>query len=113
MVAIGDAEGTVSIMQLCKALYETAPREKEEMGKIFDREFRREKTLDIAKRQALEALIKGKKVAKGEKPVDPEAIAVEKESEMKTRLMDIDEKFFEKISKDEGEQEMIKARGQL
>lgn len=32
---------------------------------------------------------------------------------MKKRLMDIDEKFFEKIAKDEAEQEMIRARGQL
>lgn len=31
MVAIGDAEGTVSIMQLCKPLYEQAPKEKEIM----------------------------------------------------------------------------------
>lgn len=61
MVAIGDAEGTVSIMQLCRALYEPAPREKEEMGKIFDREFRREKTLEVAKRMANDANQKGKK----------------------------------------------------
>lgn len=74
MVAIGDAEGTVSIMQLCKALYEPAPREKDEMNKIFDREFRREKTLDVAKRMAAEALIKNKKV-KNEKLPDPEEIA--------------------------------------
>jgi dynein intermediate chain 2 len=31
MAAIGDAEGTVSIMKLCTPLYETTPREKEVM----------------------------------------------------------------------------------
>jgi hypothetical protein len=31
MAAIGDAEGTVSIMQLCKPLYETTLKEKEVM----------------------------------------------------------------------------------
>mgnify|MGYP000928607809 FL=1 len=31
MVAIGDAEGTVSIMSLCKPLYEIANKEKEVM----------------------------------------------------------------------------------
>merc|ERR1711935_218339 len=96
-----------------KALYAPAPREKEEMVKIFEREFRREKTLDIAKKQAAEALLKSKKVPKGEQPVDPEQEAKAKEAELKTRLIDIDEKFFEKIAKDEADQEMIKARGQL
>lgn len=112
MVAIGDAEGTVSIMQLCKALYETAPREKEEMVKIFEREFRREKTLDIAKKMAFEAVNKKTKLPKGEKPVDPEEVARQKEVELKTRLTDIDEKFFERIAKDDADQEIIKARGQ-
>jgi dynein intermediate chain 2 len=83
MVAIGDAEGTVSIMQLCKALYEPAPKEKEEMVKIFEREFRREKILDIAKKQAAEAISKSMKAPKGEKPVDPEELARMKEVDLK------------------------------
>ena len=103
MVAIGDAEGTVSIMQLCKALHETAPREKEEMGKIFDREFKREKTLDIAKKQAQESLVKNKKAKGAEKAQDPEEIAREKEVELKCTLKTIDEKFFEQIAKDDEE----------
>jgi dynein intermediate chain 2 len=52
MVAIGDSEGTVSIMQLCKPLYEPAPKEKETMGAIFERETRREKNLEVARRLA-------------------------------------------------------------
>ena len=56
LVAIGDAEGTIAIMQLCKSLYETTAKEKEVMGQIFDREFRREKTLEITKKLANDAL---------------------------------------------------------
>ena len=48
LAAIGDSDGTVSMMSLCRTLYETAPNEKETMGQIFDREFRREKNLDNA-----------------------------------------------------------------
>ena len=50
LAAIGDAEGTVSILQLCKPLYEVQNKEKDVMQQIFEREFRREKNLEIAKR---------------------------------------------------------------
>lgn len=54
MAAIGDAEGTVSMMSLCKSLYDQTlqPKEKEIMATIFEREFRREKNLEQAKKQA-------------------------------------------------------------
>jgi len=47
MAAIGDSEGTIAIMNLCKPLYETSSKEKEVMQTIFEREFRREKNLEI------------------------------------------------------------------
>ena len=50
MIAIGDAEGTVSIMKLSSNLHEIANKEKEVMQTIFEREFRREKNLEIAKK---------------------------------------------------------------
>lgn len=45
--AIGDAEGTVSMIQLCRPLWDVTlqPREKDQMGVLFEREFRREKAL--------------------------------------------------------------------
>ena len=55
MAAIGDAEGTVSIMQLCKPLFETTPREKEVMQHIFEREARREKNLWLTNKLEKEA----------------------------------------------------------
>lgn len=50
LAAIGDSDGTVSLMHLCKALTEPAPMEKEVMGSIFERETRRERSLDVAKK---------------------------------------------------------------
>jgi len=72
MAAIGDAEGTVSIMKLCKPLYERAPNEKDIMAQIFERETRREKTLDLSKKKEAD-----KKQPK--KVVDHEKLAREAE----------------------------------
>ena len=108
MAAIGDAEGTVSIIQLCKPLFEVANKEKEVMQQIFEREFRREKNLEIAKRVDPKA---AKKAAQ-QKQVDPEKEKAAAEERMKTKLQTIDEKFFSHIAKDEGELNMIKARGE-
>ena len=61
MAAIGDSDGTVSMMSMCRTLYDHTlnPKEKEIMGSIFEREFKREKNLDTAKKQA-EKLVKPK-----------------------------------------------------
>ena len=52
MAAIGDSEGSVTLVQLCKALYDDSNTvEKDQMNAIFEREGKREKNLDQAKRQ--------------------------------------------------------------
>ena len=57
MAAVGDADGTVSMVSLCKTLWDPTlqPREKEVMATIFDRETRREKMLYTNKIQAMKA----------------------------------------------------------
>jgi dynein intermediate chain 2 len=50
MAAIGDAEGTISIMNLSRPLVETSAKEKEVMQSIFEREFRREKNLEVQRK---------------------------------------------------------------
>lgn len=54
MAAIGDMDGTVSMVSLCRTLWDAnlQPREKEVMATIFDRETRREKMLYTNKIQA-------------------------------------------------------------
>ena len=51
MTAIGDSDGTVSMMQLGRVLYEADKNEKDLMSAIFERESIREKNLIAAKVQ--------------------------------------------------------------
>lgn len=102
MAAIGDAEGTTTMLSLCPALYDQTlqPSEKEVMVTIFDREFRREKTLDVAKRLA------DKKAPKKETEDNEGAQKLEE------KLSAIEEDFFKEVGDDEEERAMIKARGE-
>ena len=106
MAAIGDSEGTVTIMQLSKALYETTSKEKEIMGQIFDREFRREKNLLTSKKLSKDAGSKAKKG--GDKKADAGANV----NDQKEKISKIEVEFFNIVSKDE-DLATIKARGQM
>lgn len=46
--AVGDADGTLTLLELCQSLYETQPNEKDVIAEIFDREKRKE---DMLKKQ--------------------------------------------------------------
>ena len=107
MAAIGDSEGTVTIMQLCKALYETTNKEKEVMGTIFDREFRREKNLLTQKKLNKDASGKDKKAK------DMTKLQAEKESIMKETIKKIEEDFFDSVADDANDKQVIKARGEM
>lgn len=104
MAAIGDADGTVSMMQLCRTLYDQTlqPKEKEIMQTIFEREFKREKQLEVAKRQA-----DMKKPAKRDNTV-----ADKKAEKLNTYLNDLEENFFKHVAEDSEQLEQIKQRGE-
>lgn len=92
MAAIGDAEGTVSMMSLCRSLYDQTlqPKEKEIMATIFDREFRREKNLEQAKRQA-----------EMKKPVKKDNTVHDKKAEkLNQYIHDLEEGFFKHVAED-------------
>ena len=107
MAAIGDSDGTVSMMSMCRTLYDVTlnPREKEIMGTIFDREYRREKNLENAKNQA------GKTTGKPGK----EKLSKDKQAaQTASMLAEINEKFFTHVADgDEELKEIIQARGSL
>lgn len=71
--AVGDMEGTITLLKLSPSLYEPQPREKETIQEIFEREKRKE---EIIKKQRLEnevrrtILLKDKKGKKGCNPVN-------------------------------------------
>lgn len=91
LIAVGDSEGTVSLMALCKPLYETSAKEKDMMNQVFDREFRREKSLEIQKKIANDALAKGTKIKDQD---SGEA----KEQKMKETITQCEEDFFKYVS---------------
>jgi len=90
MAAVGDSDGTVSMMSLCRALWDHTlqPKEKEVMQQIFEREFRREKNLDVAKKAAERA---GPPKKKDDKAKDKIAERLE------AKLKEIEAKFFEQF----------------
>ena len=87
MAAIGDSDGTVSMMSLCRALYDQTlqPKEKEVMQTIFEREFRREKNLEVAKKAAERNVPKGKAEKSGKDKIA---------ERLEAQLKDIEDKFF-------------------
>jgi len=50
LMAVGDADGTITLMQLCDSLVQMAPNEKNMIGQMFDRETKREKNLEAIKK---------------------------------------------------------------
>lgn len=91
MAAIGDSDGTVHMMSLCKALVEQTAKEKETMGPLFDREFRREKNLEVARRQ--------NELKKPQAKIGGKDKTAER---LEAQLSDIETKFYEQFPEDEG-----------
>lgn len=108
LAAIGDAEGTVSIMKLCPPLVDTSNKEKEVMQNIFEREFRREKNLEIQKKDAAKKPEADKRGGKG---MSAEEKAKEKEKKLAERITEIEEDFFKHVATGD-DIDMIKARGE-
>jgi dynein intermediate chain 2 len=106
MCAVGDAEGTVSIINLCQPLFHPAPNEKEVMGQIFEREFNKEKTLTVTIKK------KAERKGPGKKEQDNDKLAKEKADALKEQLAGIDEKFFKVVGQNDQDVAAIKARGE-
>lgn len=50
LMAVGDSDGTITLMNLCDSLVNMAPNEKNLIGQMFDRETKREKNLEAIKK---------------------------------------------------------------
>lgn len=48
--AIGDQDGTVTLIELCDSLYQMQPREKDIITEMFERESKKEKMLEQMKK---------------------------------------------------------------
>jgi len=108
MTAVGDADGTVHMMSLCRTLYDQTlqPKEKEIMLTIFEREARREKNLENAKRLA----------EQNKKPSDKKNAQQEEQKrvdKLKAQLDDITDKFYQSVADDEEQLAEIKERAEI
>merc|ERR1719220_2733201 len=52
LLAVGDSEGVISLMELCDGLVQPGPNEKNLIGQMFERETKREKNLEQIKKMA-------------------------------------------------------------
>merc|ERR1719262_1647143 len=51
LAAVGDADGVITLLQLCDGLVHMGPNEKNIIGQMFERETKREKSLELIKKQ--------------------------------------------------------------
>mmetsp|Transcript_39003 Transcript_39003/g.82935 ORF Transcript_39003/g.82935 Transcript_39003/m.82935 type:complete len:582 (+) Transcript_39003:117-1862(+) len=84
LAAVGDADGAITLMRLCDGLVQMAPNEKNLLGALFDREFKREKNLEAIKKAA------GNSKKDGERGREPVAIdPVEYQAREKSFFADV------------------------
>merc|ERR1719230_1360421 len=50
LLAVGDADGNITMLQLCESLVKPGPNEKAVIGQMLDRETNREKNLEAIKK---------------------------------------------------------------
>merc|ERR1712070_1102807 len=50
LVAVGDIQGTVSLLEVCESLAQQQPNEKAAIAAMFERETKREKNLEVRER---------------------------------------------------------------
>lgn len=93
MAAVGDSEGSVTMIQLCKPLYQEQANEKDLMQQIFEREGKREKNLEVAKRLAG---TKKEKVTK-----DTTVEEAKRDQKLQEEIRDLEAEFFKKVGDDD------------
>ena len=68
LVAIGDSDGTVTLLELCRTLYHGTDKEKSDIAEMFLREYDKEKQIE-----KLKSNLKKQQAGKSRKgQVDPE-----------------------------------------
>ena len=97
-ILIGDASGSVTLLQLCKSLWEPQPKGVEEsaLKNMFEREYNREKDL-MTQRRAAES--------KKEKPKDAKQ-ADKRKSIVENRLTSLEKQFFQTVKRCQEEMEL-------
>ncbi len=103
LVAVGDANGAVSLLELCDSLAVPQYGEKAAINAMFERETRREKSLEVREREMKKAKAQAEEQRrKKEAGLDEQK---EEDDEMKQVLQKIDEEFMLMMKSNEAENE--------
>lgn len=93
LVAIGDQDGTVTLLELCDSLYQVQLREKEIINEMFERETRKEKNLD--------AIRKAQDIAKKLVPKENTSAKAKWEAKKQELIGEVEAQFNTLLKKEE------------
>jgi dynein intermediate chain 2 len=94
--AIGDSDGTITLLELCPSLYESQPKEKDVIDEIFKREKQKESAL---KRQRVAAELKRAAQAKDSEKQKASQVKDLDSSKRETMVKEADDAFHSCIDK--------------
>lgn len=98
--AVGDVNGTVSLLELCDSLATPQPKEKASINAMFERETRREKNLEVRERE----IRRTNALEEERKKKEAEAKQCNDEEELQEILKKIDEEFLALRNERNGEE---------
>ena len=101
LVAVGDANGSVSLLEVCDSLAIPQHGEKAAINSMFERESRREKNLEVREREIRKAKSQAEERAKREEQEKD----AKKDGKMEQILQKIDEEFMAMMKSEINEDE--------
>jgi len=95
LVAVGDVDGSVSLLEVCDSLHQPQQNEKSVMNMLFERETRKEKNLEVRQRE-----MKRAKTIEEERKIEitKDETSTVDESSMEAILRNVDKEFEELVS---------------
>ena len=99
-MAVGDVNGTVSLLEVCESLAASQPNEKQAISGMFEREMKREKNLEARERE----MRRKKKAFEDEKKKEAADKKDGKDEKMEELLRKVDADFLQMIKEAEDDE---------
>ena len=103
LVAVGDAHGTVSLLEVCDSLASPQANEKNAIAAMLDRETKQEKNLELRERDLRRAREKAKDSSGKESAEEKE----KKDAKMEEQLRTVDANFLNMIKEAEDDESKV------
>mmetsp|Transcript_7473 Transcript_7473/g.22135 ORF Transcript_7473/g.22135 Transcript_7473/m.22135 type:complete len:150 (+) Transcript_7473:354-803(+) len=103
LVATGDAQGTVSLLEVCESLATPQANEKNAISAMLDRETKQEKNLELRERDLRRAREKAKDSSDKESAEEKE----KKDAKMEEQLRTVDANFLNMIKEAEDDESKV------